>query len=141
MELRGFRHISASALRLFCRVPIFLTREVSTGLFSNLRKGTDQTSAQDETARAVIAMPLLVAAADGVISAPETTQITNMCTFSPVFHAVGPERTMELAGDVIKELKAKGATEVFTRGGGALAEIARDRDLFCDPDRAGRRGA
>lgn len=74
------------------------------GLFSNLRKGTDQTRVQDETARAVIVMPLLVAAADGGISAPETTRITNMCTFSPVFHAVGPERSMELAGDVVKDL-------------------------------------
>jgi len=81
---------------------------------------------QDETARAVTAMQLLVAAADGEISTPETTQITNMCTFSPVFHAVGPDRTMDLAGDVVKELKAKGATEVFARSAAALSPKLRE---------------
>jgi hypothetical protein len=82
------------------------------GLFFNLRNGTGQTGVKDVTARAVIAMPLLVAAADGEISAPETTRITNMCTASPIFHAVGPQGTMDLAGDAVNELKAKGATAV-----------------------------
>lgn len=96
------------------------------GLFSNLRKATGQTSVQDETARAVLAMPILVAAADGQITLPETEQIGNMCMFSPVFHAVGPQRTQALGAEIVEELKAKGATEVFKRSAAVLSPKLRE---------------
>ena len=96
------------------------------GQFFNLRDHTGRTRVEDETARAVLALPLLVAAADGEISPPETTQITNMCAFSPVFHAIGPDRTMALAGEVVAELKARGATEVFKRAAAVLSPNLRE---------------
>lgn len=96
------------------------------GLFNSLRKASGQVSVQEETARAVISLPLLVAAADGEITAPETAQIANMCAFSPIFHAVGPDRTIALANEIVKELKAKGANDVFARSAAALSPKLRE---------------
>lgn len=96
------------------------------GLFSNLRKASGQTSVQEETARAVLAMPIMVAASDGEISLPETEQIGNMCMFSPVFHAVGGKRTSELGVEIVKDIKANGMTQVFQRSTAALSPKLRE---------------
>ncbi|MEM9344543.1 MAG: tellurite resistance TerB family protein [Pseudomonadota bacterium] len=84
------------------------------GLFSNLRKATNGVDTAEATAKAVLSMPLMVAAADGQIDDAEIHQILNMCAFSPIFHAVGAERTHKLAEEAVAVLKTKGAEALFT---------------------------
>lgn len=83
------------------------------GLFSNLRKAP-AASAADANAKAIIAMPLLIAAADGSIDEAEILQITNMCAFSPIFHAVGAQKTRALIDDCLATVKSSGAEALFT---------------------------
>ncbi len=104
------------------------------GLFSNLRKAPDQNTgqsagqvnAQEETARAVLAIPLMVAASDGEITTPETMQISNMCSFSPVFLAIGGKRTSDLGVEIVEEIKARGMNDVFQRAAAALSPKLRE---------------
>ncbi len=67
----------------------------------------------DDTARAVLALPLMVAASDGKIDQAELTQVINMCSYSPIFHAVGAPRTFDLAKEIIADLQKKGLEAVF----------------------------
>ncbi|MBN2629115.1 MAG: tellurite resistance TerB family protein [Rhodobacteraceae bacterium] len=84
------------------------------GLFSNLRSAVGAApSPAESNARAVLTVALLTAAADGKIEEIEFHQIVNMCTYSPIFHAVGPKRTMELAQEVLADLRKTGAEACF----------------------------
>ena len=83
------------------------------GLFSSLRKASSA-GTQELTAKAVIAMPLMVAAADGRIEKSELDQVMNMCAFSPIFHAVGGKRTMDLAEECLNTIKSRGSETLFT---------------------------
>ncbi len=84
------------------------------GLFSNLR-GTAPTQApSDAAARAVLTMPLLVAGADGNVDKAELDQIMNMCAFSPIFHAIGGERTSAIAREIADDRRTKGAEACFS---------------------------
>lgn len=92
------------------------------GLFSNLRKATTNGAGTAEaTAKAVLSMPLMVAAADGQIDESEIHQILNMCAFSPIFHAVGAQRTQQLAEEAVTVLKTKGAEALFMEVKGSLS--------------------
>ncbi|MEL6169877.1 MAG: tellurite resistance TerB family protein [Pseudomonadota bacterium] len=91
------------------------------GLFSNLRKATGAKSVADDTARAVIAMPIMVAAADGKLDRSEIDQIINMCAYSPIFHAVGAERTQKLIMECLETIKAKGSEALFTQVASTLS--------------------
>lgn len=84
------------------------------GLFSNLRKQTGGHSVADQTAKAVLAMPLLVAASDGRVDDSELDQIINMCAFSPIFHAVGAQRTKDLLMEIAKDIRDRGAESLFS---------------------------
>lgn len=77
------------------------------GLFSNLRKSASP-STQEATAKAVISLPLIVAAADGKLEESELHQIMNMCAFSPIFHEVGAETTQRLAKECLDEIVSDG---------------------------------
>ncbi|MGL4309005.1 MAG: tellurite resistance TerB family protein [Paracoccaceae bacterium] len=83
------------------------------GLFSNLRGAAASRNVSDDLARSVLTMPLLVATADGRIDQAELDQLLNMCAYSPVFHAVGAERTMELAKEILALAKSKGGAAAF----------------------------
>jgi tellurite resistance protein len=86
------------------------------GLFSALRNvAPAQNTAAEDAARTVLTLPLLVACADGKIDPSELDQILNMCAFSPIFHAVGAERTTALAKEILKERAEKGAEPCFAR--------------------------
>lgn len=85
------------------------------GLFSSLRGAAATPSTAETTARAVIAMPLMVAAADGRLDDAELHQILNMCAFSPIFHAVGGQATQRIAQECLETIKAQGAEALFTQ--------------------------
>ncbi len=85
------------------------------GLFSNLRGSTQTKTPDDAAARAVLTMPLLVAAADGKIDPSELDQILNMCTFSPIFHVIGAERMLSLAKEIIADHRSNGADATFAK--------------------------
>jgi len=91
------------------------------GLFSNLRAAATAPSAADTTAKSVLAMPFLVAAADGQIDDAEVHQILNMCAFSPIFHAVGADKTKKFAQDIVGGLKSKGFEAVFNEAQQSLS--------------------
>jgi tellurite resistance protein len=83
------------------------------GLFSSMRSAVTGRSANDDIARAVLSIPLLVAASDGKLEEAELNQITNMCSYSPIFHAVGAQRTFDLAKSILTDLQKKGGEAVF----------------------------
>jgi tellurite resistance protein len=100
------------------------------GLFSNLRSAAAPArSPSDDTARAIIAMPLLVAAADGKIDEAELIQIVNMCAFNPLFHAIGAERTRALIQENLATLRAKGAEHLFASVVDSLSPRLRETAL------------
>ncbi len=100
------------------------------GLFSNLRgAATPAKSPAEDTARAIIAMPLLVAAADGKIDDAELVQIINMCAFNPLFHAIGAERTRALIQENLATLKSKGAEHLFASVVESLSPRLRETAL------------
>ena len=90
------------------------------GLFSNLRKSAAAPTGAYEKAKAVMAMPLMVAAADGQLDESELIQITNMCAFSPIFHAVGAEAGRKIAVECLETIKTRGAEALFTDVQGML---------------------
>jgi tellurite resistance protein len=85
------------------------------GLFSNLRGSAPAKAPSDATARAVLTLPLMVAGADGNIDRAELDQIINMCAFSPIFQAIGVDRMLALAKEIIADHRAKGAEVTFAR--------------------------
>ena len=100
------------------------------GLFSKLRGGDAAQSTQnEEIARGVLAMPFLVAASDGSVDKCEIDQILNMCAYSPIFHAVGADKTLALSKDIANQLHAEGATKVFARSAAALPAAQRETAL------------
>ena len=101
------------------------------GLFSNLRKGVAAAPApapSDAAARAVLTPALMVAASDGNLDRSELDQLINMCAYSPIFQALGAERMLGLAKEVLAEYRATGAEATFAKVRGtmtpALSETA-----------------
>jgi uncharacterized tellurite resistance protein B-like protein len=85
------------------------------GLFSNLRGTAPAKAPSDTAARAVLTMPLMVAAADGKIEQSELDQILNMCAFSPIFQAIGVDRLLNLAKEIIADHRSQGAEATFAK--------------------------
>jgi hypothetical protein len=83
------------------------------GSFFSLRSGIAGRNPNDDTARPVLALPLLIAASDGKIDDSEMHQILNMCSYSPIFYAVAAQRTPDLGKTIITDLRSKGAKHVF----------------------------
>lgn len=100
------------------------------GLFSKLRAGAPANVKTDtEVARAVLSMPFMVAAADGKIDEIEIDQIMNMCSFSPIFHAIGLPKTTEMAKDIMVQLRSEGVSPVFSRAKDVLSPKLRETAL------------
>ena len=100
------------------------------GLFSKLRNADkSQVSQSEEIARGVLAMPILVAAADGNIDESEINQIINMCSYSPIFHAIGAPRTLELCKEIVTQRGSEGAEAVFARALQSLPAPQRETAL------------
>ena len=57
------------------------------GHFSSLRTGIAGHTPDDDSPRSVL--PLVIAASEGKITDSEMHQILNMCSYSPIFHAIG----------------------------------------------------
>ena len=98
------------------------------GLFSKLRgAGAPATGTRDrDIARSVIAMPLLMANADGQISETELVQIQSLCMFSPIFQAIGMEATRELILENLTVMKSQGAEGLFASVLGTLSPKLRE---------------
>lgn len=100
------------------------------GMFSKLRNGGKaQASQSEEIARGVLSMPMLVAAADGQIDEAEVNQILNMCSYSPIFHAIGAARTLDLGKEIVAQRASEGAEAVFARALQALPAAQRETAL------------
>ncbi|SFT62207.1 tellurite resistance TerB family protein [Sedimentitalea nanhaiensis] len=100
------------------------------GLFSRLR--SDDTGPADqasEVARSVLSMPFLIAAADGRMDDTELHQILNISTYSPIFLSIGVERTLILARDIVRQLRAEGGQKVFERAAASLSPELRETAL------------
>ncbi|MEO0939821.1 MAG: tellurite resistance TerB family protein [Pseudomonadota bacterium] len=97
-------------------------------LFSRLRGGS---SAPDTTiARAVLAPAVLTMAADGSIDQSETTQLANMCMFSPIFAPLGGDGVSKLIADILTDLQKRGADAVITEAVQTLSPALRETS-FC----------
>lgn len=85
------------------------------GLFSNLRKGVSAPAPapSDAAARAVLTPALMVAASDGNLDRSELDQVINMCAYSPIFQAIGAERMLDLAKEILAQYRSTGAEATF----------------------------
>ncbi|WP_304800605.1 tellurite resistance TerB family protein [Pseudotabrizicola sp.] len=81
----------------------------SVGLFTNLRTGAGGVSPVEAPARGILTMVMLIAAADGRVEATSIKQVVNMCSDSPLFHAIGRMRTHEIVQDILVKLRSQGA--------------------------------
>ena len=82
------------------------------GLFSSLR-GKPANDAGTQIARSVLVMPLVTAVADGKLDDLELREVVNLCAQSPIFLAIGAERTLQLAKEVLADFGKRGAEAVF----------------------------
>lgn len=85
------------------------------GFFSALRNTTAPArNPVEDQARALLAIPLLVAAADGNVSPDELTQIGNLCAFNPIFRQLGAERTHAILTEHAKTLRTQGGEALLS---------------------------
>ena len=66
------------------------------------------------TARALIALPLMVAAAGGRVEEADLERILGLCAFNPLFRDLGPKVTEEVAGACLTVMHDLGSEELFT---------------------------
>ena len=95
------------------------------GLFSNMR-GKPATSGLDAIAKSILTMPLLVSAADGRIDKPEIEEIVNICSISPIFVPLGPERMVALIKEIVTDLSRRGAEAIFVEAAEGLSPALRE---------------
>ena len=94
------------------------------GIFTAIRE-----KPTDRVARATLTLPLLIAAGEGRLAATELTRVSNICAYSPVFQAIGPARTREIALDLLDQIEEKGADALLARARRALPPRLRETAL------------
>jgi hypothetical protein len=94
------------------------------GIFTAIRE-----KPTDRVARATLSLPLLIAAGEGRPAGAELTRVSNICAYSPVFQAIGPARTHEIALDLLDQLEEKGAEALLARARRALPPKLRETAL------------
>ena len=70
-----------------------------------------------------------MAASDSKIDDAEMHQILNMFSCSPIFHAVGAQRTLDLGKAILTDLRSKGAVQVFASAIAILPATLRETAL------------
>ena len=94
------------------------------GIFTAIRE-----KPTDRVARATLTLPLLIAAGAGRLEAAELTRLSNICAYSPVFQAIGPARTREIALDLLDQLDERGKVALLARARRALPPKLRETAL------------
>jgi tellurite resistance protein len=89
------------------------------GLFSNLRNAVTGAAptvdTQADMARAVMSIPMIIAAADGQISGEELHQLTNMLAFNPMYLRLGVERTRAMVHEIAADLHKPGGFDAVAQ--------------------------
>lgn len=85
------------------------------GFFSKLRAAASASVSDETTARAILGVTMIAAAADGSLDDNELTQIGNLCLFNPLFHSVGAKRSKEILHEVAGVLRAQKADTLLDK--------------------------
>ena len=99
------------------------------GLFSKLRAAAPSGNQAEATARAVMTPSLLTMAIDGSVDDSELAQLSNVCAFSPIFHAIGGDRTQAMAVEIFADMKSRGAGPVMDEAISSLSPALRETAL------------
>jgi len=83
----------------------------------------------ESIARAVLTPAISTMIADGEVSEFETTQIANLCAFSPIYLPLGGERVHNMIHEIINEIGSKGHPETIKQAAGSLSPALRETAL------------
>lgn len=83
----------------------------------------------EAVARAVLTPAVSTMVADGDVSEFETTQIANLCAFSPIYLPLGGERVQRMIGEIINEIGSKGHPETIKQAASRLSPPLRETAL------------
>jgi uncharacterized tellurite resistance protein B-like protein len=86
--------------------------------FSKLRSSTPPDEALP---RAVMTPAVSAIMADGDMQAEEVSQLSNLCSFSPVFAHIHPERLAEMVRELIAETMEKGGDTTLREAAASLS--------------------
>lgn len=83
------------------------------GLYFNYRSASVGAVANQHLARAVMTMPILTLAADGILPEAELERLLDICVDEPIFRLTGLTQTRILAEDIVDSLQYTRASRVF----------------------------
>ncbi|MEM7499776.1 MAG: tellurite resistance TerB family protein [Pseudomonadota bacterium] len=81
-------------------------------------------------ARAVLTPTVSAIMADGDMQAEEISQLSNLCTFSPIFHNIDPARLAEIVKELIAEIMEEGGAKKLDEAA-ALMDHGLRETAFC----------
>jgi len=77
--------------------------------------------ANEALAKAVMTPAVSAIMADGDMQSEEVSQLSNLCSFSPIFAQVHPERLAEMVREIIAENMEKGGEANLRKAAGELS--------------------
>ncbi|MEL6575508.1 MAG: tellurite resistance TerB family protein [Pseudomonadota bacterium] len=80
--------------------------------------------------RAVLTPTVSAIMADGDMQAEEISQLSNLCTFSPIFHNIDPARLAEIVKELIAEIMEEGGAKKLDEAALLLDQPLRET-AFC----------
>lgn len=100
------------------------------GLFARVRGAAADDPPQAATARALLAMPLLVAAAEGRTGPADLAGLAALCAASPAVAALGPDGAAGALAAHLDRLRRAGAEALFAGANARLTPPLRET-AFC----------
>ncbi|MEO1316382.1 MAG: tellurite resistance TerB family protein [Pseudomonadota bacterium] len=95
---------------------------------SKLRRASPP--ADESIPRAVLTPTVSAIMADGDMQAEEISQLSNLCTFSPIFHSIDPARLAEIVKELIAEIMEEGGAKKLDEAALLLDPSLRET-AFC----------
>ncbi|MEL6336239.1 MAG: tellurite resistance TerB family protein [Pseudomonadota bacterium] len=91
--------------------------------FEKLRRAA---RADEGLARAMLTPCVSAIMADGDMQAEEISQLSNLCSFSPIFHDIEPERLAEIVRELIAEIMEEGGEVKLRQAATAMPPSLRE---------------
>lgn len=94
------------------------------GFFDKLKAAPKP--ADERVPRALLVPAVSAIMADGDMQGEEVAELSNLCSFSPVFHHIRPERLAEMVRELIAEVMERGGDTMLREAADALSPALRE---------------